>query len=148
MISIEVIEIIIMSIGGFLFALGGTQISPDIPGQLWLRRILLPVIWGVLVYFFGKAPFWKCLTLTAGTMWAFQLPYGSEVSWPMKFLVGVAYILPTIPLGLTWWQVIMPVSFITMFYLSNTPQFASIFQWGIVETLIGTLVGVTIAVLI
>jgi len=129
-----------MGLGGILFAIGGTGFKPA-------RRYILPFCLGVITILSGVI-WWKCLVVLFGTMAAFHLPYGSKTPYWVKFLVGCTFILPTIVLGFTLWQIITPVAFILMFRLSNWKFFSGEFVWKIVEFLTGTLIGVTIAKLI
>lgn len=129
-----------MGLSGTLFAIGGTGFKPA-------RRFILPFILG-LIAFLGGVLWWKCLIVWGGLTGAFCLPYGSKTPYWLKFLVGITFILPTLALGFTIWQIITPIAFILMFFLSNWKNTANEFTWKIVEFLTGTLIGVTIARLI
>jgi hypothetical protein len=136
----------LMASGAILFPAGGLDI-PNIGGQKWLRRFLLPVVWA-LILFFAHILWWKIAIVMVGSMVAFHLPYGSKTPYWLKFLVGVSFILPTLALGLTIWQIITPITFIVMFRLSNWKPLAGEFAWTIVCFLTGGLIGVTLAQLI
>ena len=136
----EILMILSMGLGGILFALGGTGFKPA-------RRFILPLAFGAIALVSGF-PWLSCLILCFGLMIAFCLPYGSKTPYWLKFLVGCSFVLPTLVLGFTIWQIITPVAFIIMFKLSNWKPTANEFVWKIVEFLTGTLIGVTIAQLI
>jgi len=129
-----------MALGGLLFAIGGTGFKPA-------RRFILPFCLG-LIALLGGVLWWKAIVLWLGLMIAFCLPYGSKTPYWLKFLVAVTFILPTLILGFTVWQIITPVAFIVMFILSNWKFSASEFAWKIVEFLTGALIGVTVAILL
>lgn len=129
-----------MGLGGILFAVGGTGFKPA-------RRFILPFFLGGIALLSGVL-WWKCLILCLGLMGAFHLGYGSKTPYWPKFIVGCAFVAPTLILGFTLWQIITPITFIVMFRLSNWKPLASEFVWKIVEFLTGTLIGVTVAQLI
>lgn len=132
--------IIAMALGGILFAVGGTGFKPA-------RRFILPFLLGGLCLWNGFV-WWKCLIVWLGFTGAFHLPYGSKTPYWAKFLAGCAFVAPTIALGFSWWQIITPLLFILMFWLSNLKLTEKVFKWKIVEFLTGALIGVTIAQLI
>lgn len=129
-----------MGAGGILGAIGGTGFKPA-------RRFILPLILGVLAMLAGFSAL-KCSIMALGLVIAFCLPYGQKYPYWVKFLVGCAFVLPTLILGFTLWQIITPIVFIVMFKLSNTKWGGSVFVWKIVEFLTFTLVGITIASLL
>ncbi len=136
----EWLMILAMGAGGILGAIGGT-------GFKWVRRYILPLTLGLVAW---KAGFkrWKCLVLALGLTVAFCLPYGERTGWAMKAVVACCYSLPTLVLGLSVWQIITPVVFMLLFWLSNTPATEVMFPWKICEFIIFSLVGITVAHLI
>lgn len=136
----EWIMIVCMTSGGTLFSIGGT-------GYKWARRFILPVLLALIGAISGVL-WWKCLILCLGLIGALHLGYGQKVPYWGKFLVGCAFVAPTLVLGLTVWQIITPVAWIGMFWLSNQIWSSSQFKWKVVEFLTGTLIGVIIATLI
>ena len=126
-----------MTGGGLLGAVGGTGWKPA-------RRFLLPALLGVVAILAGCI-WWKCLLMTIGFVGAFSLPYGERTPYWLKFLVGCAFVLPTAILGFSAWQIITPVAFIIMFFLSNWKPTAKIFFWKACEFLTFGLVGITVA---
>ena len=136
----ELLMIIAMGSGGVLGALGGYRWK-------WLRRFVLPTILG-LIAILGGCNALMSLYMTIGLIIAFCLPYGEKTPYWLKFLVGCAFVAPTLFLGFTIWQVITPIAFIVMFKLSNMAKWASQFAWKIVEFITFSLVGVTVAQLI
>ena len=133
----EYLQIACMAAGGILGAIGGTGFKPA-------RRYILPFVLGGLAFWAGM-DWWRCLILWAGLTGAFCLGYGEQKSYLIKFLVGCAYVVPTLALGFTLWQIITPLVFISMFGLSNWGKTSSSFKWKIVEFLTFTLVGATVA---
>lgn len=133
----EYLMIASMGLGGILFAIGGTGWKPA-------RRFVLPIVLGIIALFSGVI-WWKCLVMAIGMVGAFCLPYGERTPYWGKFLVGCAFILPTTMLGFSWWQIITPICFIIMFWLSNWKYTAKIFFWKAVEFITGSLVGITVA---
>lgn len=136
----EWLMIACMSAGGLLGAIGGTGFKPA-------RRFILPIILGALA-FLGGYEAWRCLVMAVGMIAALALPYGERTPYPVKFLVGCAFVAPTLVLGFSAWQVITPVAFIAMFKLSNSNRTAAAFSWKIVEFVTFAFVGVTVANLI
>ena len=129
-----------MGAGGILGAIGGTGFKPA-------RRFILPFILGLICLFAGFF-WWKCLIVWVGLTGAFCLPYGEKVPYWGKFLVGCAFVAPTLALGFTWWQVINPFVFTGIFKLSNTKWAGTTFVWKICEFIFFSLIGITIANLI
>lgn len=136
----EYLMILSMGICGVLFALGGT-------GFKWARRFVMPFILAVIALF-CTIVWWKCLAMAFLMAGALCLPYGERTPYWGKFLVGCAFVAPTLFLGFTWWQVITPIAFIIMFKLSNISATNKVFLWKIVEFLTGVLIGATFASLI
>ena len=134
----EMIMIVVMGLGGVLFALGGT-------GYKWARRFVLPFAIGLILSLTGTE-LWRAVVVWVGLTGAFCLPYGSKTPYWLKFLVGTTFILPSLALGFTVWQIITPVAFIVMFKLSNTFKWAKDFTWKVCEFVTGTLIAVTYVV--
>lgn len=132
----EYIVMLAMLAGGGLFALGGTW-------RKWPRRYILPlVMMGVALW--GGFIWWKCLAMSVLMSAALHLPYGERTPYWLKFLVGCSYTATTAFLGFSWWQILTPLAFITMFWLSNWKVTSKIFFWKAVEFLTGTLIGITV----
>lgn len=142
----EWLMILAMALGGVLFAAGGTDI-PKVGGQKWLRRFLLSAALGALC-FCSEVIWWKSLILAAGLCIAFHLPYGSNHSYWVKTITAVCFVLPTISLGFSYWQLATPVAFIGMFWLSNNGYWGKYFPWKIVEFLTGVYISVTVVQLV
>jgi len=136
----EWLMIAAMAVGSICFAVGGT-------GPKWVRRYIMPVLLGVIALIAGEV--WhRCLGYTLTLMIAVHLGYGEKYPYWAKFLVGCAFVLPSLFFGFTWWQVITPIVFVGMFKISNMPFSSNSFVWKIVEFLTGGLIGVTLANLI
>ena len=139
MIDKELLMIIAMVASPLLWLLGGWKWK-------WMRRFLLPVILGTLAALAGFE-IWKCAAMASLMIGAFCLPYGERTPYWAKFMVGISFIAPTLFLGFSIWQIITPIIFITMFWLSNS-KFGRMFPWKVCEGATGFLIGVTVAQLI
>ena len=140
MLNNEWLMIASMANGGILFAVGGT-------GFKWIRRFLMPFIFGFLCLF-GGFELWRCLGLWLTMSGVMHLGYGERYPYWAKFIIGCSYAATTLFLGFSWWQIITPVCFVGMFWLSNQKFSSNTFLWKIVEFMTGCLIGVTIASLI
>jgi len=136
----ELLQIISMTFGGLLFSLGGYRWK-------WLRRFCLPFVLAAVAYI-SNFPLHKVVLLMIGLMFAFSLGYGERKPYSIKMLVGICFILPTLLLGYTIWQLITPILWIIMFRLSNWRPLANQFYWKMCEFMTGALIGVTIGALI
>lgn len=138
----ELLMIISMTSGGLFGSLGGYKWK-------WMRRYLLPVIFGSVIWISGFE-FYKALIITILFMIGFSLPYGEKTSYPIKFLVAGSWSLITLLLGFTIWQLIAPIVFIILFILSNSKfkWLAEEFSWKICEFIAFSNVGIIISILI
>lgn len=136
----EIYMTLIMAVGGLGFAIGGS-------GYKWVRRYLMPVVIAVLCYLAGVG-YERCLGYGLTYIGVLHLGYGESLPYWRKTLTAIAYVTPTFFLGFTFWQVLAPVIFIVMFWLSNQKATAEMFQWKIVEFLTGTYYAVVAAYLI
>ncbi len=136
----EWLMILSMALGGIGFAVGGT-------GPKWVRRYILPVALGAICYFAGL-DLWKVGCLSLGLSIAFHLPYGSKSPYWMKAITATCFILPTMFIGFSLWQLFTPLAFLGMFWLSNNRYWDRLFPWKIVEFLTGTFIAVTVVQLI
>ena len=129
-----------MGLGGICFAVGGTGIK-------YVRRFILPALLALIALLSGFA--WQaCLGYAVAQSVTLCLPYGSKTPYWLKFLVFMSYALPSLLLGFTYWQIILPLVCFGAFALSNWKVTAETFAWKIVEFVIGTILGTTIASLI
>ena len=130
----EWIFIIMMVAGVGLFAAGGT-------GPKWARRYVLPACIAAGLIILGVS-WWQSIIAGGLMILAFVLPYGSESmpSYWSKFLVGCTYVLPSLVLGFTLWTVMVPILFVTIFWLSNWDKTQDAFTWKICEGYFGFLV--------
>ena len=60
----------------------------------------------------------------------------------------MCYGLISIPLGISWWNPITALGFLSLFLLSNTKATANTFTWKVCEGTFGALVGIQIAYLL
>lgn len=134
----EYAMIIGMCAGGTLFAVGGT-------GYKWARRFLLPAIWALLCFIMGFNLI-KCCLIFAGYAAVFSLGYGESKPYWYKMLVGISYGLPSLVLGFSVWNILIPLIFISLFVLSNTKNTAKDFPWKICEFIFGAVTAFPVAV--
>lgn len=130
-----------------LWALGGTEMPYFKTGFKWLRRFVLPAIWGMLTFFAGFE-IWRCIAMAASFSVVFSLPYGDRTPKWLKFIVFMALPLPTLWLGFNIWQVISGVLCFLMWALSNWKPTEKIFEWVVSCLLIGAFLGITVGKLI
>lgn len=142
----EWLMILTMIVGGGLFAAGGTDI-PKIGGQKWLRRFLIPSVFFIFM-FASQILWWKAALVAVGLCVAFHLPYGERSSYFVKSITAICFVAPTLFLGFSIWQIIVPVMFIGMFYCSNNKYLSRYFPWKVVEFSVGTGIAITIVQLI
>ena len=98
-----------MGSGGILFALGGT-------GFKWARRFVLPAALGTIA-FFGGIIWWRCLAYWFTQTGTLHLGYGEKLPYWRKAATAVAYTLPSLFLGFTFWQIVFPAVFLVLFKL-------------------------------
>ncbi len=138
MINAEIVYIVLPAISWVLFALGGF-------GPKWVRRYVLPAIIGAFCLLQG-AGWVKSIIVTVGYVVAFCLPYGDSMpQYWKKFLIGCTYALPSLILGFTLWQILIPINFIALFALSNFKITERFMPWKIWEGCVGGIIGITIA---
>ena len=136
--------VLVPALSWLLFALGGTQISDKIEGKKWLRRFVLPFLWGLCVFFGGF--FWyQAVGVAILGCLMLHLGYGSKTSWKMRLLVFAGYGLISAPIGLSWWNPITSIACAVMFLLSNTPLTSATMVWKCAEGSMGALIGITIS---
>jgi hypothetical protein len=136
----EWLMILGMALGGVLFAAGGT-------GFKWARRFLLPIALGTVALWAG-IDIWRCVSMALGLILSLHLGYGQSLPYWRKALTAVSFVLPTMFIGFSLWQVFTPVSFLAMFWLSNSKYFGRLFPWKIVEFNTGVMIGCTVVQLI
>ncbi len=73
-----------------------------------------------------------------------HLGYGESTPWYLKALVAMSYALPALVFGWTYWLLVMPINFFTMFVLSNLKATEKDFFWKAVEFLTGAMIYITI----
>ena len=134
----EVLQMVCLGAGGGLFMLGGFRWKP------W-RRFVLPAVLGLAAWNAGYPPH-LCSLMTYLLTRAFHYGYGDTTPWLLRFLVGVEYAVATLPLGLTWWQLILPPAWILLFTLSRWRPTYQDFFWKLVEFLTGAMIGTCVAV--
>lgn len=138
--------VLIPAFSWLLFALGGTQISDKIEGKKWLRRFVLPFLWGICVFLGGFAWFQVLSVAILGCL-MLHLGYGSKMSWGLRIATFCGYGLISALIGLSWWNLITAIGCIIMFILSNTPLTSATFVWKICEGIFGILIGIQLSYL-
>jgi hypothetical protein len=133
--------------GTFLFVAGGTEIPFFKTGFKWLRREILPLIWGLLALSAGFE-WWRCLAFAVCQDVAFRLPYGDRTPTWLKLIVFMALPLPSLWFGFTVWQIISGLLCFILWALSNWKPTANIMSWVIACLLMGAALGITIGKLI
>lgn len=136
--------VLIPGLSAILFALGGTQISETIPGKKYIRRFILPFLWGLCVWIAGFA-IWQAVSVAIMGCGMLHLGYGSKTSWGLKLAVFGGYGLISAPIGLSWWNPIVAVGCVVMFLLSNLPFASGTMVWKVVEGVFGALIGISIS---
>lgn len=134
----ELLMIAVMAWGGVCFALGGTEIPWTGKGYKWIRRQVMPLGFAVLAYFLGLV-WWKCVIFLVLSMFL-RAGYGDSSPYWKKILVFIAYGLPSLVIGFSWWVVITPVVLTLLFMASNWKPLATTVFWKAWEFLAGVLV--------
>ena len=133
--------------GAFFFVAGGTEIPALKKGLKWLRREILPLIWGLLAFSAGFEV-WRCLAFAVCQDAAFRLPYGDRTPTWLKLIVFLALPLPSLWFGLNVWQAISGVLCFLIWALSNFKPTSKAMDWATSCLLMGATLGVTIGKLI
>lgn len=136
--------VIMPALGWLLFAFGGTQISDTISGKKWLRRFVLPFLWGACVLLAHYA-WWQVLGVTILACAMLHLGYGSHTSWKMRVLVFAGYGVISAPIGLSVWNIITPVGCLVLYLLSNLRISSNPIVWKVWEGTAGALIGIQIS---
>jgi hypothetical protein len=139
----ELVMVLLPGISWILFALGGTQISSSIQGQKWIRRWVLPAAYFIACMFFMS--WWLALLTAVQAIVVYHLGYGEQIPLERKFAIGCGYASIGAFIGLSWWNAITVLGFITLFILSNTKLTQNVFVWKICEGFFGLLVGIQLA---
>ena len=144
MLNAELFMVFVPAISWMLFALGGTQISNEIPGWKGWRRFILPTVY-LIACLIGGIAWWQALLVSVIAGAGYSLGYGESKTWWQRALVGLAYALITVPVGLSIWNAFTAIAFITLFWLSNTKLTANIFIWKVCEGFFGLFCGIQLA---
>ena len=124
----------ILAVGSICFMLGGWKWK-------WVRRFLMPFLFGVLLWGCANAltVVLSCVVL-AGVL---CLGYGESKSMVYRSLVFCAYVIPSLFFGFTVWQIITPLMCIALWRVSNDLVLADQFVWKVCEFFMGTLIACT-----
>jgi hypothetical protein len=139
----ELLMIIIMSVSGALFALGGTEIPYFKTGFKWLRRFVLPLFLALGCVLSGVS-WWQASIYAVLLCVALIQGYGEKASYFKKFIIFCAYSGCSAVIGLSWWLLITPIVLTLLFLGSNWKHLASTFFWKGIEFLMGTLIAISL----
>lgn len=143
----EMWMVIMPALGWFCFAMGGTQISDKIEGQKWIRRFLLPILWGICIFLAG-CTIWQAIVCMIPAIGMFHLGYGSKTSWKMRLLTFAGYGIISTPIGLSFWNLITFGLCALLFLLSNTKITSGTFVWKVCEGMFGAAIGIQLSYLL
>ena len=124
-----------LAASGFLFALGGTIHKS-------YRRYGIPAMTLCYALYAGQPIFISAVSAVLLHI-ALRLGYGEDKTYLYRAGVAIAYVMPTFLFGFTLWQIITPVIFLVMFYLSNHQATEADFKWKIVEFATGVTIAIT-----
>jgi hypothetical protein len=150
MLNKELWMVLLPAAGWFLFALGGTQISETIKGKKWFRRFVFPAVLGGSVLLAGFT-WWQALAVFAISCLMLHLGYGERTRWAVKFLVFLGYGLISVPIGVSYWNLITGLGSFILFILSNIPFvtfYRDTFAWKVCEGMFGCLIGIQVSFLL
>ena len=140
----ELMQVFIPGVSAILFSLGGTQISQKIPGQKWVRRFLLPSFFLLMTLFAGFS-WWQALLVFGISCGSFCLGYGDRTPWWLKCLVFLSYGMISLPVGISWWNLILVVLTPLLMILSRWKVTGKTFVWAIVCGIWGFLIGISLS---
>lgn len=143
----ELYLVILTVLSGFLFALGGTQISPSIKGKKWIRRFLLPFIFAVFCLLAGFV-WWKALLVALIAIGSFYLGYSAEKPFYKRALAALSFGCISLPIGISFWNVFAFGGFLFLFWLSNNNLTKRIFVHKCVELGTGFFIGLQLSFLL
>ena len=158
----ELWMVFLPAVSWLLFALGGTQISDTIHGKKWTRRFVLPFIFAVSA---GIAvSWWQGLLVGCIACAMFHQGYGIKQRWfvptklkgrwlPPRIAVFALYGLISAPIGLSLWNLVIPLWCSFAFWASNTSMgsplwLAKMFVWKFWEGMAGLLIGFSVSYLL
>lgn len=130
--------ILVMSVSGILFALGGTEIPTTGRGYKWLRRFVMPVFLAGIALLY--APWWACVGYGLTTSVALHMGYGDRCSWLKRAFIFISYGVTSLWFGFSWWIAITPALLALLFLASNWKPLASTVFWKSWEFLAGVLI--------
>ena len=139
----ELMMVFIPGISAILFSFGGTQISQTLKGQKWVRRFLLPSFF-LLMTLIAGFEWWQGLLVFLISCVSFHLGYGDRTPWWMKILVFLSYGLISLPVGISFWNLILVLLAPILMILSRS-RLGGIVVWKIVEASWGFLIGISLA---
>jgi hypothetical protein len=142
----ELFMVFVPGIAWVLFALGGTQISNEMPGWKGWRRFILPAVFMVACFIVGL--YWQGVLVGAIAGASYSIGYGESKNWKHRALVALAYSLIAIPIGLSFWNLLTGLAFLGLFMLSNLNLTSSVFVWKVCEGCFGAVCGIQLSYLL
>ena len=140
-INPELWHIAIMALSGTLFAVGGSWITDKLEGQKWIRRILLPLLLGLILYFALKVDLWRCIAFVVLSVSVLSLGYGDRSDWWKwrgrrypKWFTACMIPLPTLFIGFSPLIFAYPFVFLVMFAVGKI-------NWKLFEFFAGAFFG-------
>jgi hypothetical protein len=128
--------ILIPTIGGLTFALGGTKGVGK-----WVRRFLGPALTTALLVLFGCV-WWRALIFGLTSSAVFSLGYGDGKSWLWRGLVGLLLGAPPLALGPFW--AAPPIMFVVFTVQMGLSRIFNWWSWKAVEVSAGFVQGLLI----
>ena len=80
MLNEELFMVFVPAVSWLLFALGGTQVSNEVPGWKGWRRFILPAVY-MLACFIAGIVWWKAVLVAAVAGAGYSLGYGEGKTW-------------------------------------------------------------------
>jgi hypothetical protein len=155
----ELYMVFLVPVSAMLFALGGTEISPTIPGKKWFRRYVLPAILGITVGF--ALTWWQGVLIFLFNTLSSHQGYGDRASWLKRSLIFTGYGLRSLPIGWSVWNIFTPLATMILFVLCNLRvnvrendpthielKVGHVFVWKVWELFVGAIIGLQIAYLL
>jgi len=139
----ELIFILMATLSGGLFALGGTG-NFKFASKAW-RRYALPICLAVLLVLLGIHT-WRILVSMALLCAFLHLGYGDKTSWLVRILVFTSYGIPSILVGkggflhFNWWVAIIPLVLTVGFLASRFKPLQTTVFWKSWEFFAGTMI--------
>lgn len=143
----ELYLVFLPSVSFLLFSLGGTEINHRVTGWKGWRRIVLPIFYYCICVLSGVDVI-KAALIMFISIGVFRLGYGQAKSVRQRVIIAILYMMISLPIGFSPWNLITGMSFVMLYHLSNTAIINSVFTWKLVEGVIGLLCGIQIGIIL